>query len=160
MSTQALPIFSQSMFRLAEAIENALALGYLCSLGEHNWVFGGVAGSADADRYIYSLKNLFHGLDCILSRCVLEERISADQVNGNHVGAELLDGLLGPLAGRVYDILIVHLDGLGHADGHVEDVHGDLGGMGHGCIREERHGLLAAQFDHVTATSAVCLGSS
>ena len=78
-------------------------------------------------------------------------------MNCDHVGAVLLDCLLSPLAWGIDYVLIVHLDGLGHADGHVEDVHGDLGGMGHGCIREERHSLLAAQLDYMTAASAVRL---
>ncbi len=81
-------------------------------------------------------------------------------MNCDHVCAELLDCLLGPLARGVNDVLIVHLDRLGHADRHIEDVHGDLGRIGHSGIWEERQGLLAAELYHVSTGPAVALGGT
>ena len=62
--------------------------------------------------------------------------------------------------GDIDYVLIMHLDSLGHADGHVEDVHGDLGRMRHSRIREEWHGLLAAKLYYMATASAVCLSSA
>ena len=52
--------------------EAALTLSHFSGPGKHYGVLGGVAGSADTNWYINRLKNLFHGLDCVLGRGVLQ----------------------------------------------------------------------------------------